>query len=108
MRSDILKELKYKEYQKNIEDYDLWLRLLNRGYKIGKLDEPLLLYRIHDDSITSIHLKKTNPFFKHFIMKLKFLTHFSHISGFSFAVFGSAILDLIKGIIKAIKNISGK
>jgi glycosyltransferase involved in cell wall biosynthesis len=105
MRSEIIKQLKYKEYQKNIEDYDLWLRLLNRGYKIAKLDKPLLLYRIHDTSITSIHLKKTNPFYKHFLMKIKFLVHFNHISGFAFSVFGSAILDLIKGIIKTGKNI---
>lgn len=108
MRSEIIKQLKYMEYQKNIEDYDLWLRLLNRGYKIAKLDESLLLYRIHDSSITSVHLKKTNPFFKHLAMKIKFLTRFSHISSFSFAVFGTAIMDLIKGIIKAIKNIFGK
>ena len=108
MRSEIIKQLKYKGYQKNIEDYDLWLRLLNRGYKIAKLDETLLLYRIHDDSVTSIHLKKTNPFFKHFVMKTKFLFHFSHISGFALSVFGSAILDLIKGIVKSIKNIFGK
>jgi len=108
VRSETLKKLKYKDYQKNIEDYDLWLRMLNRGYKIAKLDEPLLLYRIHDASVTSIHLKKANPFFKHFVMKTKFLTHFNHISWFAFGVFGSAILDLIKGIIKAIKNIFGK
>lgn len=108
IRSEIIKQLKYKEYQKNIEDYDLWLRLLNRGYKITKLDEPLLLYRIHDTSVTSVHLKKTNPFFKHLVMKIKFLTHFSHISGFAFSVFASSLLDLIKGIIKAIKNIFRK
>jgi len=108
MRTEIIKKLKYKEYQKNIEDYDLWLRLLNRGYKIAKLDEPLLLYRVHDTSITSIHLKNSNPFFKHLVMKIKFLSRFDHISAFSFNVFASAILDLIKGIIKAIKNIFEK
>jgi len=105
IRSEIIKQLKYKEYQKNIEDYDLWLRLLNRGYKIAKLDEPLLLYRIHDKSITSVHLKRSNPFFKHFVMKIKVLTHLNHFSGFAFRIFGSAIPDLIKGIVKAIKNI---
>lgn len=108
IRSEIIKQLKYKEYQKNIEDYDLWLRLLNHGYKIAKLAEPLLLYRVHDTSVTSIHLKKTNPFFKHFLMKIKFLARFNHISRFSFNVFGSAILDFIKGFIKTIKNIPGK
>ena len=105
IRAELIKQLKYKEYQKNIEDYDLWLRLLNRGYRIAKLDEPLLLYRIHDASITSIHLKNTNPFFKHFLMKMKFLDRFSHISGFAFSVFVSAITDLVKGAVKAIKNI---
>lgn len=108
MRSEIIKQLKYKEYQKNIEDYDLWLRLLCRGFKIEKLDKPLLLYRLHDSSITSIHLKKSNPFFKHFEMKIKFLTHPDHISWFTLSVFGSAIMDVVKGIIKAIKNIFGK
>lgn len=108
MRSEIIKQLKYKEYQKNIEDYDLWLRLLNRGYKIGKIGEPLLLYRIHDASVTSVYLKKSNPFFKHLEMKIKFLTRFDHISGFVFSVFISAIMDLIKGILKAVKNFFAK
>ena len=62
MRSEIIKQLKYNEYQENIEDYDLWLRLLNRGHVIAKIDEPLLLYRIHDDSVTYVHLKKETFF----------------------------------------------
>ena len=105
IRSEIIKKMKYKMYQKNIEDYDLWLRILSRGYKIAKLDAPLLLYRIHDASITTIHLKKINPFFKHFIMKIKFLDRFSHISWFAVSVFGSAVMDLIKGVAKSIKNL---
>ncbi|HEX6848566.1 MAG TPA: glycosyltransferase [Chitinophagaceae bacterium] len=108
IRSEMIKLLKYKEYQKNIEDYDLWLRLLNRGLKIAKLEEPLLLYRVHDTSITSLHLKTSNPFFKHLVMKMKFLIHFRHISWFAVSVFGSAIMDLIRGFFKAIKNIFGK
>jgi glycosyltransferase involved in cell wall biosynthesis len=105
IRSKIIKELKYKPYQKNIEDYDLWLRMLSRGYKIAKLDEPLLLYRIHENSITSVHLKKVNPFFKHLVMKARFLNKFKYISSFSLAVFISAISDLAKGIFKGLKNI---
>lgn len=108
IRTEILKKLKYKEYQKNIEDYDLWLRLLNRGYKIAKLDEPLLLYRMHDDSVTSIHLKKTNPFFKHMWTKTKvlFSEMFSgHFSRFLLWVLLWAKIDFIKGIGKAIKNL---
>lgn len=104
MRSEIIKELKYQPYQKNIEDYDLWLRILSRGYKIAKIDEPLLLYRIHAKSITGMHLKNANPYFKHLQMKLRFLSKFKHISLFSMAVFGSAVSDLAKGIVKSIKK----
>lgn len=35
------------------EDLDLWYRLINDGYIIERLEDPLLLYRIHDASITA-------------------------------------------------------
>jgi len=104
MRAGILKNLKYNEQQKNIEDYDLWLRVLNRGMSIAKIDEPLLLYRTHDESVTSIYLKKKNVFFRHAGMKLKFLTG-GKVNSFSFMVAGSLLLDLVKGVAKAIKNL---
>ena len=104
MRSEIIKELKYQPYQKNIEDYDLWLRVLSRGHKIAKIDEPLLLYRIHGNSITSLYLKNANPYFKHLGMKLRFLSKFSPVNSFSMAVFRSAMTDLVKGILKSIKK----
>ena len=34
------------------QDYDLWLRMLTAGCKIGILDEPLLFYRIRSDGIS--------------------------------------------------------
>lgn len=108
IRSEILKKLKYKPYQKNIEDYDLWLRILSRNYKIAKINEPLLEYRIHSNSVTSTYLKKTNPFYKHLLMKTKYLTRFEHFSWFSLAVLGSAILDMVKGLGKGLKNIFQK
>lgn len=108
MRAELVKELKYSKKQKNVEDYDLWLRVLNRGYRIAKLEEPLLLYRKHDNSITGTHLKKINPFFKHLRMKWKmiWLDFFSgHISLFLLRVGGSVWIDLFKGLAKALKNI---
>ena len=108
MRSDVLKNLKYNWKQKNIEDYDLWLRILNRGMNIKKIDESLLLYRLHGDSVTSIYLKKKNPFFTHAFMKMRFLFSESfsgHISWFGIRVKGGLFLDLIKGTAKAIKNL---
>jgi glycosyltransferase involved in cell wall biosynthesis len=109
MRAEIAKELKYKPYQKNIEDYDLWLRMLSRGYVIAKINEPLLLYRVHDSSVTNLYLKKSNFFFKHFNMKRKFLAKeiflSGRINGFILIVIVSATLDIIKGFGKAIKNL---
>ncbi len=34
------------------EDYDLWLRMLTLGYKIGVLDEPLIYYRVRNNGIS--------------------------------------------------------
>jgi len=111
IRADILKKLKYNPRQLNIEDYDLWLRLLNRGHVIGKIDEPLLWYRSHDDSITHVHLKKKNFFFKHLRMKRIFLAKeiiSGRINGFTLKVIISTIVDFIKGTGKAIKKILSK
>lgn len=38
---------------KTIEDYDLWLRFLSKGARIGLLNESLILYRIRSNSISS-------------------------------------------------------
>jgi glycosyltransferase involved in cell wall biosynthesis len=48
------------------EDDDLWLRLLNDGKKIHKVAEPLLLYRVHNQSIIQSD-KQSNTSFKKFI-----------------------------------------
>lgn len=108
IRTAVLKEFRYKEYQKNIEDYDLWLRLLNRGYTIGKTEMPLLLYRVHEASVTGTTLKKKNFFFKHAAMKRKFLWREmknGQINGFTIKVIVSFLLDLVKGTGKLIKNV---
>ena len=108
IRSEILKNLKYDPRQVNIEDYDLWLRLLSRGHLIDKINEPLLLYRIHGKSVTSVYLKKKNVFFNHLRMKRIFLAKeiFSgRINGFVLRVIVSAIVDFGKGTGKAIKNL---
>ena len=111
IRADILKKLKYNPRQVNIEDYDLWLRLLNRGHVIGKINEPLLWYRSHDDSITQVHLRRKNFFFKHLRMKRIFLAReilSGRINGFTLKVIISTIVDFIKGTGKEVKKIFGK
>ena len=107
IRTAVLKEFKYTPGQVNIEDYDLWLRLLSRGHKISKINEPLLLYRIHGSSITNLYLKKENFFFKHFSMKRKFLAKqiaSGSISGFVVKVMAGTITDLARGIGKSAKT----
>jgi glycosyltransferase involved in cell wall biosynthesis len=45
-----------------IEDYDFWLRMYLKGFKIITLDEPLYLYRMHPTSLSSTRkdeIKKT-------------------------------------------------
>jgi len=108
IRAAVLKELKYDQQQVNIEDYDLWLRLLSRDHVISKIDESLLLYRIHNESVTNLYLKKKNFFFKHLKMKRIFLAKeisSGRINGFNLIVIASMIVDLIKGTGKAIKKI---
>lgn len=107
IRGAVLKEFRYKDYQKNIEDYDCWLRLLNRGYAIGKTEMPLLLYRVHDASVTGSYLKKKNQFFKVLSMKYKFLIkeiRAGHSSLFLLRVATAMIKDLAKGMAKSLKK----
>ena len=107
IRADVLKQFKYAPSQVNIEDYDLWLRLLSHGHQFAKINEPLLLYRIHGNSITNLYLKKQNFFFKHFNMKRKFLAKeiaSGHINGFVAMVMAGTVTDIAKGIGKNVKN----
>ncbi len=109
IRAAVLKEFRYKAYQKNIEDYDLWLRLLNRGYAIGKTEMPLLLYRVHDASVTGSYLKK-NPFFKVMSMKYKFVVkeiRAGYFSLFLLRVVAGLTTDLVKGMAKSLKKSLG-
>lgn len=73
MRANVAKQYSYKANQKNIEDYDLWLRLLADGHVIEKVPEKLLQYRVHQTSVTGSILRKANPFFKQYNCKRRFL-----------------------------------
>ena len=56
-RKEILREFKYNEAQTHSQDWDMWLRLADHGKIIEKIPEPLLLYRVHDKSTTSLSNK---------------------------------------------------
>lgn len=108
IRSSILMKIKYDPAQKNIEDYNLWLKLLNRGFVIDKIKEPLLLYRIHENSVTGLHLKKRNVFFKHAKMKIRCLWKefiSGHISFYMITIKIGLLTDLVRGMAKSIKSL---
>ncbi|UOQ50327.1 glycosyltransferase [Gracilibacillus caseinilyticus] len=52
IKKEVIKKVGGYRNFKSAQDYDLWLRLLSSGYKIGILDEPLLYYRIRNQGIS--------------------------------------------------------
>lgn len=53
MRTDMVKKVGGYRNFASCQDYDLWLRLLSENYKIGIINEKLLLFRRHKNSITA-------------------------------------------------------
>jgi glycosyltransferase involved in cell wall biosynthesis len=53
IRKQVLQKFMYRSEKNAAEDYDLWLRMKAHGFRIAKLEEPMLLYRIHQASVTS-------------------------------------------------------
>jgi len=106
-KAELFKKYGYKKYQKNIEDYDLWLRLLNDNIVISKLDSTLLSYRIHNKSITKKDQKEKNVFFKISRCKWRFV-YYEVVTGklsiFVLSVLFWSLLDVIKGIGKEINK----
>ena len=57
MRKSIFEKYQYNETQRSSQDWDLWLQLAADNVVIEKIHEPLLNYRVHDQSITAGSLK---------------------------------------------------
>jgi glycosyltransferase involved in cell wall biosynthesis len=106
-RKSILQNYKYNPLQRNIEDYDLWLRLVADGYTIEKVPQVLLQYRTHPSSITVSKLRKNNFFYKHYAFKKRYIA--SRIKARKFNAFDVSVslqmvLDLLRGTGKEIKK----
>lgn len=106
-RALVFKHYKYSYTQPNIEDYDLWLRLSADGKVIEKVPKILLLYRVHQSSVTQTKLRKTNFFYKRFLCKARFLRQ--HLKQGKFNAFDSRVavemgFDLLKGLGKNAKR----
>ncbi|WP_372663315.1 glycosyltransferase [Cohnella sp.] len=51
IKSEVIKSFNGYRSIKSAEDYDLWLRLLTSGYKIGIINRPLISYRLRANGI---------------------------------------------------------
>ncbi len=107
MRKEIALRYPYRFSQLHSEDYDLWLRMLADGLIIEKIPQELLLYRTHPTSITGSILRKSNPFFKQYHCKKRFL--FSRMQqgrwgAFESRVLAATVYDGAMGIGKQIKT----
>ncbi len=54
MRKEVIDRYSYRDTRIHSEDYDLWLRLAADNVRIEKVEEPLLKYRVHSGSVTSL------------------------------------------------------
>lgn len=106
-RAAIFKQYRYAPYQQNIEDYDLWLRLAADGNTIEKINKVLLLYRVHVQSVTTLHLRKANTFLKLYTCKKKFVWRRIRLGRFNLfdaRVMAWMLLDLARAPLKSIKR----
>jgi len=53
MRTDLVKKLRYDIRCEKAEDYDLWVRTAQAGWKMSNVQEVLLKYRRHETQITT-------------------------------------------------------
>jgi len=53
MRTELVKHLRYNRACEQAEDYDLWERAAEAGYKMTNVQEVLLMYRVHSGQISS-------------------------------------------------------
>jgi len=106
IRAGIMRKYKYRTTE--AEDYDLWLQLANDNYIIHKIDEPLLLYRLHGSSYTDNHgRKQSRGTLRLAITKYLYLTKLpfkKRFTLFNIKVLYYTILQYIIGYIKYAVN----
>jgi glycosyltransferase involved in cell wall biosynthesis len=109
IRKKILQEYGYNEKQLHSQDWDLWLRLVNDGKRIEKISTPLLLYRIHNNSVTKISNKRSAFLKIHQSYKpyLQQVWKEKKLNWFNFRVWLGFVLNSVKlGISKIKRSIS--
>lgn len=80
----------YNESFKTAEDYDLWLRAIKAGFKIEKLHQKLLNYRVHNESKSKCEIKN-NLMTKYVIFaKLNYLEDVIYNKKINYVVWGAS------------------
>ncbi len=72
-RASIMHHFRYDASLSPSEDYDLWLRLLSDNFQIHKLNQKLVLYRIHSASVSQTSIRQTSVQRKYLTVKSRFL-----------------------------------
>lgn len=96
-RQSITDRYRYDPSQKNVEDYDLWLRMASDKLEICKIPQILLKLRIHSSSIISSR-KKASPGSDKIWCKVRYLLAQickGRISAFNLMVFLYLVMNCI-------------
>jgi glycosyltransferase involved in cell wall biosynthesis len=105
VRADVLRAFGYRTAQKGAEDYDLWLRMLAAGRRIGKVDAVVLKHRLSPQSVT--RQRQQNIFFNLATTKGRFIMDAFRrrkISKFVYLTCLSMLADLTRGAGKYLKQ----
>lgn len=93
MKTDLLRQLGYDEAYQQAQDYDLWERAIEAGWKMTNVPEVLIMYRLHKSQISQkkllqqrqfalkIQLKYWRYFFKDLPIDLKLIDSVLDIYG---------------------------
>ena len=81
-RKELFREFRYNETQTHSQDWDMWLQLADHGKILEKIPEPVLLYRVHDQSTTSLSnkgfaLRKMQQTYKRYLQSVERSRRFS-------------------------------
>jgi glycosyltransferase involved in cell wall biosynthesis len=106
MRKNIFEKYKYNETQRSSQDWDLWLQLAANNVIIEKIDEPLLLYRVHSKSITAGSLRKSAYRKIHIVIKKYLLLVWQQkkFNSFNLEVFFAFFINAVKLFFSTIKR----
>ena len=106
IRKEVLQNYKYNEEQIHSQDWDLWLRMVSERRIIDKINNTVLLYRIHNNSVTKISNKKSVFLKKNqaYQWYLRFVWKEKRINFFNFRVFIGFLLNKIKLGLSRIKK----